>query len=167
VAYLRLLGQLSAAVRLVLIALGLVMAALIATEVFCRYVLNASLFFAEEASRFLFVWFCLLGAGLAFQAGAHVGVDLLRHRLPHRAARAVGIASACCVLAFLAGITAGSLQILPYQWDQTMMTLGIRIFWAYLAIPTGAVFMMLHVGGQVVRLVADAGGPSDARPGSA
>ncbi len=39
-----------------LLLLGLTMAAVVILQVFCRYILNYSLFWSEELARFLLVW---------------------------------------------------------------------------------------------------------------
>lgn len=148
--YLRFLDWATAATNVAVIVAGIAMTSIVAVEVFMRYVLSASFFFSEEASRVLFIWFCYLGASLAFRYNAHIGLELLRTGLSPRGRFAVNLASGACILAFLIGIIVGSLQILPYQWGQTLNTLGISIFWAYLAVPVGAVLMMLQLSGKVL-----------------
>ena len=55
---------------------------IVAVQVFCRYVLNHSLFWAEELSRYLLVWLTFLGASVAYRRNVHPGIDVVYNRLP-------------------------------------------------------------------------------------
>lgn len=57
------------------------MALLVAAQVFCRYVLNHSLFWSEELARYMLVWLTFLGATVAYYRGLHPGVDAVTSRL--------------------------------------------------------------------------------------
>jgi len=69
-------------IEYLLFSLGFTMTLLVATQVFCRYVLNQSLFWSEELARFLLVWLTFLGASCAYYRRAHPGVDFLYTRMP-------------------------------------------------------------------------------------
>lgn len=71
-------------IRTVVCAMGMAMALVVAAQVFCRYVLNHSLFWSEELARLLLVWLTFLGATVAYYHKAHPGVDGLYLRLPVR-----------------------------------------------------------------------------------
>lgn len=64
-------------VEYLLFTLGFSMTALVAVQVFCRYVLNESLFWSEELSRFFLVWLTFLGASCAYYHKVNPGVDFL------------------------------------------------------------------------------------------
>jgi TRAP-type C4-dicarboxylate transport system permease small subunit len=63
--------------------LGLSMSIIVAVQVFCRYVLNHSLFWSEELARFLLVWLTFLGASIAYYRGVHPGIDVIYTRMPN------------------------------------------------------------------------------------
>jgi len=65
-----------------LFSLGLTMTLVVAVQVFCRYVLNNSLFWSEEFARFLLVWLTFLGASSAYYRKVNPGVDFLYAKLP-------------------------------------------------------------------------------------
>lgn len=56
-------------------------------QVFCRYLLNSSLFWSEELARYLLVWLSFLGATVAYYHQLHPGVDVLTRRLPQSGRR--------------------------------------------------------------------------------
>lgn len=80
-------------------AMGILMALMVAAQVFSRYGLNYSLFWSEELARFLLVWITFLGATVAYYYKAHPGVDALYRHLPpvlqRGATRVVHGASLC------------------------------------------------------------------------
>jgi TRAP-type C4-dicarboxylate transport system permease small subunit len=69
-------------IEYLLFGLGFTMTVVVAVQVFCRYVLNQSLFWSEELARYLLVWLSFLGASVAYRRQAHPGIDVLYARLP-------------------------------------------------------------------------------------
>ena len=68
-------------VEYLLFSLGLSMALLVAVQVFCRYILNSSLFWSEELARYMLVWISFFGAVAGFYHHLHPGVDVVTSRL--------------------------------------------------------------------------------------
>lgn len=65
-----------------LFGLGFTMSIIVAGQVFCRYVLNHSLFWSEELARYLLVWLTFLGASVAYRRSIHPGIDILHVQMP-------------------------------------------------------------------------------------
>ena len=78
----RLSRKLNATIEKSLFVIGFSMAALVAVQVFFRYVLNHSLFWSEELARFLLIWLTFLGASVAYHRRAHPGIDTFTLLLP-------------------------------------------------------------------------------------
>ena len=55
---------------------------LIAVGVFCRYVLNESLSWSDELSRYCFVWTVFVGMGLAVKNNGNMKIDILEMAVP-------------------------------------------------------------------------------------
>ena len=81
------------------------------------------------------VWVVFLSAGMALEAGRHVSVDLLRARFGARAERWVFalIDVVGLVFSLLSAILAVELAAFVYRTGQTSPTLGVPIFWIYIA----------------------------------
>ena len=62
------------------------MTAMVAWQVFSRYVLNASPSWTEPASVMVMSWFIFLGAAVGVRENFHMGFDVLVHFLPASAA---------------------------------------------------------------------------------
>ncbi len=71
-------------IEYLLFGMGFTMALIVAVQVFCRYVLNQSLFWSEELARFLLVWLTFLGASCAYYRKVNPGVDFLYAKMPWR-----------------------------------------------------------------------------------
>jgi len=121
------------------------MAAIISAEVFFRYVLNSSLYFAEELSRFCFIWAGFLGASLALRGGGHIGVTILVDRLPPAVRGGMLAVARVLVLVLLLVVMVTGASVLPDQWVQQTSTLGFSVFWFYLAVPVGACLMAVQL----------------------
>ncbi len=72
-------------------------------NVVARYVFNANILWALEATVFLFAWLVLLGASYAVKKNAHLGVDAVINILPPAGARLLGLISVsiCIIFSFL------------------------------------------------------------------
>ena len=78
-------------IEFVLFGLGLSMSIIVAVQVFCRYVLNHSLFWSEELTRYLLVWLNFLGASVAYYRKVHPGIDVIYSRMPDSIQRTAAI----------------------------------------------------------------------------
>ena len=74
-------------IEYLLFGLGFSMAILVAVQVFCRYILNSSLFWSEELARYMLVWLSFFGATVAYYRNLHPGVDTITSRLAFGAQR--------------------------------------------------------------------------------
>lgn len=54
------------------------------TQIFFRYVLNASLSWPEELARWAFVWMVFVGMAIGVHRNSHIAIDLLRRNLSDR-----------------------------------------------------------------------------------
>jgi TRAP-type transport system small permease protein len=93
-----------------------VMSVLIFGNVVLRYVFNTGIVWAEEMSRFLFVWMIFLGALVAFKENSHLGVDMLTRRLPFAIKRILFVISNIIVLFTLWIVIDGS-------WKMTLVNI--------------------------------------------
>jgi len=126
--------------------LGLAMTLIILLQVFFRFVYYVPFPYSEELARYLMIWMAMFGSVIALRHGKHIGVRVLVERLPEGIYDnfAVPLVQVCMVV-FLA--------ILAWQgWDLSMrnamqmspsMELSMR--WPYLAVPVGALMMILDI----------------------
>lgn len=130
--------------ELLLLLLGSSMTAIVILQVFCRYVLNYSLFWSEELARYLLVWLTFIGATVAYHRSMHPGVDVLYKRLAkenrERITRLIHLVS---LLFFFIMVWYGS-GFAYFIRMQTTPALSLPKWLVFLIIPVSGVIFLLH-----------------------
>ena len=131
--------------RWIVIVMMAVMATLVFMNVVSRYILNHSIIWAEEVSQYLMVWVAFLGAGLALRQGRHVAIELLQDRLPLTARKMTRRLVVLLLIAFMGILTVLGFQFTRFAWDQETPVLNIPLGIPYMAVPIGALLLMIHL----------------------
>lgn len=121
------------------------MAVLVSLQVFFRYVLNSSIDFADEGSRFFFVAAIFLALPHGIRAGVHVGIDLIVRLLPE------GWQSA--LFRLVCALSAGLMLVVAWtgwiatvdKWGELMPTLPISAGYYYVPVVITGVHGFLHL----------------------
>lgn len=134
-----------AANRWAVIMLLTVTVVLVIVNVIARYVFSYSLTWVEEVSRYLMIWSAMLGCGLALRVGGHIAVDSLAESVPPAAARGIRVAIVVIMAATLLALVWIGIEYVDFAWEQETPVLGISYGRIYLAIPIGALLMLIHL----------------------
>jgi TRAP-type C4-dicarboxylate transport system permease small subunit len=123
---------------------GLVlMTALIAVQVFWRYILNDSIVWTEPASVMIMGWFIFLGAAVGIREGYHLSFDVLLYIVPTRGKLFLYSLSDLVVSGF-------GLGMIWYGWQLAAKTAGNEL--PSLGISGAFDFAPLVVGGALIFL---------------
>lgn len=123
---------------------GLVlMTALIAAQVFWRYILNDSIVWTEPASVMIMGWFIFLGAAVGIREGYHLSFDVLLYVVPQRGKLFLYSLSDIVVAGF-------GLGMIWYGWQLAAKTAGNKL--PSLGISGAFDFAPLVVGGILIFL---------------
>ena len=134
-------------IAMALACLMLVIAAALGVfQIITRFVLEQPAEWSEVLIRFALIWMVFLGIPIAFRQGAMVSVDALYRAAPAHLKRVLDAVVALAALTLM-------LIVLWWGWDyavrgrvQTMAGLeSLSMFWAYVAMPVGAVFSILGI----------------------
>lgn len=136
----RSLGRISE--MLVTVLAGIVTAAVI-IEVFLRYIFGLSLLVTEELSRYLMVWIVFLASALAVRDRAHISINAFVGILPSKLKLLADVLVHCLMIFFSVVLAVQGIKILPEQLNQQTTTLGVSVFWFYLAIVVGALLIII------------------------
>lgn len=120
----------------------IVMTAMVAWQVFARYILNASPSWTEPLSILVMSWFIFLGAAVGVRENFHMGFDVLIHFLPG-AGGWMRATSDLAVLIFGIGMVVYGGQLTIQTWTATIPVLHLPGGFAYMPIVAGGVLMSL------------------------
>jgi TRAP-type C4-dicarboxylate transport system permease small subunit len=127
-----------------LFGLGLSMSIIVAVQVFCRYVLNHSLFWSEELARYLLVWLTFLGASVAYYRGMHPGIDVVYARLPDTIRKAAAVTVHLLSMALFAIMIIFGIKFAYFIRHQISPALYLPKWLVYAIIPLSGTVFMLH-----------------------
>lgn len=115
-------------------------------QIFTRFVLEQPAEWTEVLIRFSLVWMVFLGIPLAFRQGAMVSVDALYQAVSRGVKRVLDVVVALAALVLMLIILWWGSDYAIRGSVQTVAGLeSISMFWAYLALPVGAVFSLLAI----------------------
>lgn len=117
-------------------------------QVFMRYVMNNSLAWPEELTRYIFIWFTFVGVSYAIRKNAHLRIDILFDYLSTNVRKAFETLADIVFIGFsfivlFAGINVFNSLLATMQ---TSPGLGIPMAFVYLSLPVG-------FGLAIIRLV--------------
>ena len=138
-----------------LFGLGFSMAVIVAVQVFCRYVLNHSLFWSEELARYLLVWLTFLGASVAYRRKVHPGIDVVFVRMSDAIRRVFAIlvhllSIALFVVMIFSGVTLSyfvRLQISPALYLPKWIIFSIIPISGFILLVHGLAFLFSELKG--------------------
>lgn len=127
-----------------LFGLGLSMSIIVAVQVFCRYVLNHSLFWSEELARYLLVWLTFLGASVAYYRHVHPGIDVIYTRMPNTIRKATAIAVHLISMTLFGIMIIFGIKFAYFVRLQISPALYLPKWLVFTIIPTSGAILMLH-----------------------
>lgn len=146
----RLFARIDRGVEYAAAAIFAAMCAVGLLQVFCRFVLNRSLSWSEEAQIFGHIWLVFLGIPIAYRAGAHLFVETFRDRYPRRLRAAFDL-----LVELLWGAFAVSLMVLGWRVAavaalQESPGLEIPMSWPYYSMVAGGAYLGLLAARRIL-----------------
>ncbi|GHA44039.1 C4-dicarboxylate ABC transporter substrate-binding protein [Amylibacter ulvae] len=136
------------ALETIAVVLMLCATSVVVLQVFCRYVLNASLPWPEEAAQFCFVWAVFLGMALLTFRDRHIAISLFvpklspKHQSIHTVFTKV-ITVIACIILVIHGIDFmnRTLQVLP--------ALRVPLKYLFMAVPVGSAIALVFLSAPI------------------
>jgi len=127
--------------------------AIIFYAVVMRYVFQRPPFWAEELSRFIFIWIIMLGAVLVTREQSHIEFVLLLDLLPKRLKFVLLTLIRLLMIFFCWVMVQQGIKIYPIVAEASSPTFGISMGWLYLSIPVGGLLMAICILENIVKSV--------------
>ncbi len=131
---------------LVTVSMGVLVADVV-WQVITRYVMKNPSSWTEELATFLMIWAGLLGASVALNRGAHLGIDYLVSKMKRRQAMYVSLFVFAMIMTFsLLVMVIGGIQLVHriLITNQVSPALGLKMGYVYLAIPISGFFLVIY-----------------------
>jgi TRAP-type C4-dicarboxylate transport system permease small subunit len=134
-------------------------------QVFTRFILKDPSTWSEELAVFMLIWVSLLGAAVALNRGAHLGIDYFVGKLPPRKRLYTEIFVFLCIALFsFTVMVLGGIDLVTstLKLKQLSPALGIKVGYVYLAVPISGFFLVLYSVIGLFERVAESikGGPA-------
>ena len=117
------------------------MTAIIAVQVFARYVLNASPAWAEQSALLLMIWYVFIAAAAGVREGFHIRIAVFADSLPARVRHPVLLIAHLVVVAFGVAMAIFGVELAQETWQHVIPTLGISRGYAYVPIALSGVLI--------------------------
>ncbi|MFA5553411.1 MAG: TRAP transporter small permease [Phycisphaerae bacterium] len=107
----------------------------------------------EEIAVFMLIWVSLLGAAVALNRGAHLGIDYFVGKLSPKKRLYTEVFAFFCVAAFSVSVMIiGGMDLVmsTLRLEQSSPALGVKVGYVYLAVPISGFFLTLY---SVIALV--------------
>ncbi len=120
-------------------------------QVFTRYILRNPSDWTEELATYLMIWVGLLGASVALNRGAHLGIDYftlklsLKKRMYIETFVFLAIAVFSLLVLVIGGINLVNITFTTNQIPPALGTkIGLKMWHVYLALPISGFFLVLY-----------------------
>ncbi len=116
-------------------------------QVFTRFAIRKPSYWTEELATFLMIWVGLLGASVALNRGAHLGIDYFVSKLSAKKAMFTVLFSFFCIAVFsLLVLVIGGLNLvkITLQTQQISPALNVKMGYVYLALPISGFFLVFY-----------------------
>jgi TRAP-type C4-dicarboxylate transport system permease small subunit len=131
----------------IMMVLMCIMVAIMTLQVFMRYVMNNSLSWPEEMTRYLFIWFVFLGISYAIKYDRHLRVDILLNYLPERFKKKLLFIDDVLFLVFAVYLIKPSLRVIQklIETYQVSPALRMPMYIVYLGLLVGILLTLLRL----------------------
>ncbi len=127
-------------------------------QVFCRIIFNYPLFFAEEVSRYAFLWMVFLGISYAVLYDKHIRVTFLTAKLPEICRNIMDIFLHLLAVAVFAWVFFTSLEFLAFSRDISTPALRISKSLVALILPISAMLTIIRSIQKIILIIRAVGG---------
>ncbi len=127
-----------------IVILMIALSLLLATNVFFRYVLNNSIYWSSEVSRYLLAWLAFIGTTAAYKKGAHVGIDLLSTHISAEANEVRKIIILLAITTIWVVILVESFRLEHLYSSQRTSTFNLPYSIPFSVLPITAVIWIIH-----------------------
>jgi len=139
--------------KYVMLLLLMAMVAVMGVQIFCRFVLNYSLSWSEELTRFMFIWMAFLSIAFCMKENISLRIDTLITVFPQKVQALLLLVSQVVMLAFFVYMLPGSWNFAyaSIQNGQTSAACGIPMYMVQISLMIGFALAAIRCIQGIVR----------------
>jgi TRAP-type C4-dicarboxylate transport system permease small subunit len=122
------------------------------SNVVLRYMFNSGITWAEEASRYLFIWLIFLGAIVGLRENAHLGVEIFVKKFSPAKRRWLAMFNYCVIMAIMGLVIHGAFKITLLTWTQSSASIGLPLSFVYLSGLLSAACMVVICSSKIYKI---------------
>jgi TRAP-type C4-dicarboxylate transport system permease small subunit len=129
------------------------------TQVVLRYAFDSPLSWAEEFTRYAFVWSAFIGISYSIKRGIMINVDMVVNKLNIKAQKIINILIQIFVLVFFLFLFYHSIEVVKgiFASNQKSPAMGIPMGYVYLSSLVGFLLSSVRTLQNVVKMIKDSG----------
>lgn len=139
--------------EVVLVMIAALIFGAVVVAVFYRYVLNASVPWADELPSLALIWLTFLGAAVLSRRDENLSFDGVSAALPPRVRRGLEVFNGVLILIFLGILVFHGWRLTTLTWSREAVTLPISMGLIRAIVPVSGVLMMLVYVVRIYRAV--------------
>lgn len=138
--------------EIILVLLLIVMTALIGSQIFMRYVMQASLSWSEELARYCFIWMAYISVSYAVKKDVHISTTAFVSMLPARGIIVARIISHLVFAGFAILVITEGYELVQklFGFGQRSSSLGLPMAYVYLAPVVGLSLTLFRLVQRIV-----------------
>ncbi len=140
-------------ISLFVVLLIFLLSLLLGVNVFYRYVLNDSIYWSNEVSRYLLAYIVFFGATMAHKNKVHIRIDMIFIYLSQKSRKSIEILISLFFIIFWILVLLGSIKLFPLFMLQTTATLQIPYAIPFSALPISAVIWIFYCIDDILKEV--------------
>ena len=132
--------------------LGLIMVIVLLAQIFSRLLMPVPLAWTEELSRFLFMWFCMLGCVITLSRGQHLGISYLYDKLPEGPRRLCATVIQLLIVFFGLFVLVNGIALMEASGSQGSAVMRFPMKYIYIVFPIMGSMFALHAALQLWKM---------------
>ena len=133
----------------IIVILCVLLLSVVTIEIVLRY-LKLPLYWSEEIARYIYVYMIMFGCVIGVEQKTHYNVDIIVRLLTKKYRRLTVIISNILSIVFLSAMFYEGIVLCVRTKNATTPALGMPQYYAYAAIPLGALLMLSHLFIQIM-----------------
>ncbi|WP_158736827.1 TRAP transporter small permease [Alteribacillus sp. YIM 98480] len=122
-----------------------IMVIIVFIQVISRALIGSSFSWTDELARFLMFFIIFVGAGIGFQHGSHITIEILFDRLPRKYKKLAQSLITILSIVFLIVLSVQGFKTSLGSMSQTSPALNLPMGYVYLIMPLAAFLMIINL----------------------